>query len=57
MEKVKLRQVRKDTKLCGTVDLGRLEIWAHVNLTKFNKAKYKILHLDWGSSKHRYRLV
>lgn len=43
--------------MCGTVDLGRLEMWAHVKLTKFNKAKYKILHLDWGSSKHRYRLV
>lgn len=23
---------------------------------KFNEAKGKVLHLDWGNSKHRYRL-
>jgi len=26
------------------------------NLTKFNKAKYKALHMDQGSHKHKYRL-
>jgi len=37
-------------------DLDRLERWAHVNLRKFNKSKHKVLHLDWGTPKHRYRL-
>ena len=45
-----------NTKLSGTVDalegrdaiqrdLDSLERWAHVNLMKFKKAKYKIPHL------------
>jgi len=29
-------------------DLDRLERWAHVDLTKFSKAKYKFPHLSWG---------
>ena len=36
--------------------LGRLERWAHAKLLEFNKAKCKVLHLGWGSAKHRYRL-
>ena len=34
-------------------DLDRLERWA---LMKFNKAKYKVLHLGQGNPKHRCRL-
>ena len=56
-----------DTKLCGVVytlggrdaiqrDLDRLERWACVNHVKFNKAKCKVLHVDRGSPKHKYRL-
>ena len=54
-------------KLSGTVDklegrdviwrdLDRLERWAHANLMKFNRAKYKVLHLGQGNPKHRYSL-
>ncbi|GAB0203453.1 mitochondrial enolase superfamily member 1 [Grus japonensis] len=56
-----------DTKLCGAVDtlegrdaiqmdLDRLERWARVNLMKFNKAKYKVLHVGRRNPKHNYRL-
>ncbi|KAJ7409794.1 hypothetical protein BTVI_55579 [Pitangus sulphuratus] len=34
----------------------RPEKWARANLTKFNKVMYKVLHLDHGNPKHKYRL-
>ncbi|KFQ89672.1 hypothetical protein N337_00894, partial [Phoenicopterus ruber ruber] len=37
-------------------DLDRLERWAQANLMKFNKAKCKVLHMDRGNPKHKYRL-
>ncbi|KFV04789.1 hypothetical protein N340_06244, partial [Tauraco erythrolophus] len=37
-------------------DLDRLERWACENLTKFNKAKCKVLHVGRGNPKHKYRL-
>ena len=29
---------------------------AYANPVKLNKAKCKVLHLGWGTFKHRYRL-
>ncbi|GAB0185466.1 triadin [Grus japonensis] len=61
-----LSKFANDTKLCGVVnmlegrgaiqrDLDRLERWARVNLMKFNKAKWKVLHVHWCNPKHNYR--
>ncbi|GAB0204579.1 cAMP-dependent protein kinase inhibitor alpha [Grus japonensis] len=56
-----------DSKLSGAVDLlegrdaiqkdlDRLGAWVFVNLMRFNKAKYKVLHLGWSSPQYWYRL-
>jgi len=53
--------------MCGAVDtlegrgaterdLVRLERWACENLMTFNKAKYRVLHLDWCNPTHKYSL-
>ncbi|KAM9655519.1 uncharacterized protein ACIBXB_008408 [Morphnus guianensis] len=62
-----LSKFANGTKLCGVVDmlegrdaiqrdLDRLERWAHANLMKFNKAKYKVLHEGRENPKHKYKL-
>ena len=62
-----LSKFANDIKLSGTVDtlegrdaiqrsLNRFDRWVHVNFMKFNKAKYKVLHMGWDNIKHRLKL-
>lgn len=37
-------------------DLGKFEKWAHKNLTRFDKAKCKVLHLGQSNPTHMYGL-
>lgn len=37
-------------------DWDGLERWACASFMRFNRAKCKILHLDWDNPKHKYRM-
>jgi len=37
-------------------DLDRLKVWAGVNLTRFSKAKGKVLHVGWHNHQYKYRM-
>ena len=57
-----------DTKLSGAVDtlegreaiqkdLDRLQKWAHVNITRFNKAMCKDIHESQSNAMHKCKLT
>ena len=62
-----LSQFANDSTLCGVADilegrdaiqryLYKKERWTHANLRKFNKAKCKVLNMEWCNPMHKCRL-
>ncbi|KAF4803649.1 hypothetical protein TURU_014332 [Turdus rufiventris] len=37
-------------------DLDKLKKWSYMNVMRFTKAKYKVLHLGWGKHWYQSRL-
>ena len=37
-------------------DLDRLQEWAQVNIMRFNKAKYKVLHMRCDNPHYQYKM-
>jgi len=43
----------KLTLVLSLLEMDKLRMWAHVNLSRFNKAKGRVLH--WGRDKSQYQ--
>lgn len=41
---------------CHRRDPDKVKKWAHRNLIRFSKTKYKVLHLGWGSPWYQHGL-
>lgn len=57
-DNTKLQGVANTPEGCAAIqqDLDRLERWAARNQIRFNKSKYRVLHLGRNNHKYQYRL-